>query len=57
MLHLTIELSILSVLMIYLNKMQAQFLTFIGHVVASLDKAIYDDYLCLVVSNKQQIKW
>ena len=26
-----------------------------GHVVASLDKALYDDYLCLVNSNKQQI--
>jgi len=29
----------------------------IGHVVASLDKALFDDYLCLVASNKQQIKW
>jgi len=29
----------------------------IGHVVAPLDKALYDDYLCLVASNKQQIKW
>ena len=26
-----------------------------GHVVASLDKTLYDDYLCLVASNKQQI--
>ena len=26
-----------------------------GHVVASLDKALYDDHLCLVASNKQQI--
>ena len=26
-----------------------------GHVVASLDKALYDDYLCLVASSKQQI--
>jgi len=26
-------------------------------VVASLDKALYDDYLCLVTSNKQKIKW
>ena len=26
-----------------------------GHVVASLDTTLYDDYLCLVVSNKQQI--
>jgi len=31
--------------------------TLLAHVVASLDKALYDDYLCLVVSNKQQIKW
>jgi len=30
--------------------------TFGTHVVASLDKALYDDYLCLVGSNKQQIK-
>ena len=28
-----------------------------SHVVASLDKTLYDDYLCLVVSNKQQIQW
>ena len=28
-----------------------------GHVVASLDKAFYDDYLCMVASNKQQIRW
>ena len=28
-----------------------------GHVVASLDKMLYDDYLCLVASNKQQIQW
>ena len=26
-----------------------------GHVVASLDKTLYDDYLCLVDLNKQQI--
>ena len=26
-----------------------------GHVVASLDKTLYDNYLCLVASNKQQI--
>ena len=26
----------------------------LGHVVESLDKALYDDYLCLVASNKQQ---
>jgi len=23
----------------------------------SFDKALYDDYLCLVASNKQQINW
>ena len=28
-----------------------------GHVVASLDKTRYDDYLCLVALNKQQIQW
>jgi len=22
-----------------------------------VDKALYDDYLCLVASNKQQIQW
>ena len=27
------------------------------HVVASLEKMLYDDYLCLVASNKQQIQW
>jgi len=27
------------------------------HVVASLIKALYDDYLCLVASNKQKIQW
>ena len=27
-----------------------------GHVVASLDKMLYEDYLCLVVLNKQQIQ-
>jgi len=26
-----------------------------AHVVASLDKALYDDCLCFVASNKQQI--
>ena len=26
-----------------------------SHAVASLDKTLYDDYLCLVASNKQQI--
>jgi len=26
-------------------------------VVASLDKALYNNYLCLVVSNKQQFNW
>jgi len=31
--------------------------TLVTHVVASLDKALYDDYLCLVALNKQQIKW
>jgi len=30
--------------------------TLIVQVVASLDKALYDDYLCLVASNKQQIR-
>ena len=28
-----------------------------GHVVASVDKAFYDDYVCTVASNKQQIQW
>ena len=28
-----------------------------GHVVSSLDKTLYDDYLCLVASNKKQIQW
>ena len=27
-----------------------------GHVVASLDRTLYNDYLCLVASNKQQIQ-
>ena len=27
-----------------------------GHVVASFNKTLYDDYLCLVASNKQQIQ-
>ena len=27
-----------------------------GHVVASLDKAFYDDYLCIVALNKQKIR-
>ena len=27
-----------------------------GHVFASLEKAFYDDYLCMVASNKQQIQ-
>ena len=26
-----------------------------GHAAASLNKMLYDDYLCLVASNKQQI--
>jgi len=28
-----------------------------GHVFSSLHKTLYDDYLCLVASNKQQIQW
>ena len=28
-----------------------------GHVVASLDKTLYDNFLCLVALNKQQIQW
>ena len=28
-----------------------------GQVVASLEKVLYDDYLSLVASNKQQIQW
>ena len=28
-----------------------------GHVVASLDKTLYNDCLCLVARNKQQIQW
>jgi len=32
-------------------------LTLVGHVVAALDKMLYDDYLCLVASNKEQIQW
>jgi len=31
--------------------------TLILYVVVSLDKTLYDDYLCLVASNKQQINW
>jgi len=31
--------------------------TLIVCIVVSLDKALYDDYLCLVASNKQQIQW
>jgi len=31
--------------------------TFLGQVVAPLDKTLYDDCLCLMASNKQQIKW
>ena len=27
-----------------------------GHIVASMDKTLYDDYLCLVASNQQQIQ-
>jgi len=29
----------------------------VAHVIVSLGKALYDDYLCLVVSKKQQIQW
>ena len=29
----------------------------LGHVVTSLDKTLYNDYLCLVASNKQQNHW
>jgi len=32
-------------------------LTFGAHVIASLDKALYDDYLCLVASKKYKIQW
>ena len=28
-----------------------------GHVVGPLAKTLYDDYLCLVASNQQQIQW
>ena len=28
-----------------------------GHVVASLNKTLYDNYLCLEASNKQQVQW
>ena len=28
-----------------------------GHIDASLDKVFYDDYVCMVASNKQQIQW
>jgi len=31
--------------------------TLVAPIVVSLDKALYDDYLCLVATNKQQIKW
>jgi len=31
--------------------------TLFTHVVASVDKTLYDDYLCLGVLKKQQIKW
>jgi len=30
--------------------------TLVVYVIASLDKALYDDYICLVVSNKHKIK-
>ena len=28
-----------------------------GHVIASLDKAFCDNYLCVLASNKQQTQW
>jgi len=31
--------------------------TLVAYAVGSLYKALYDDYLCLVALNKQQIKW
>jgi len=31
--------------------------TLVSLIVASLDKALYDNYLCLMSSNKQQINW
>jgi len=31
--------------------------TFFNHIVVSLDKVLYNDYLCLVASNKKQIQW
>jgi len=31
--------------------------TLVGHIIASLDKTLYDDYLCFVASNKKQIQW
>ena len=34
-----------------------RFNSYPGHVVAYLDKMLYEDYLCLVVLNKQQIQW
>jgi len=30
--------------------------TLVGHVVASLNKALYDDYLCLVASNNRKTR-
>ena len=36
---------------------RSKFNRHLGHVVASLDKAFYDDYLCMVASNMQQIQW
>ena len=36
---------------------RSKFNPYPGHVVASLDKAFYDDYLCMVASNMQQIQW
>ena len=28
-----------------------------GHVIAFLDKTLYDNYLCQMASNKQQTQW
>jgi len=40
------------------NSWLRPWLPFSSHTfVASLDKALYDDYLCFVVSNKQHNNW
>jgi len=31
--------------------------TVVAHVVVPLDMALYNDYLCFVTSNKQQVQW